>query len=80
MSVKPDGRAWTVREQIVEDPASGLTIQFEVMPDGEPRLRIFGNALPFGNREIVFDANGIEAGGGTVTAGLCKPSWLEFLG
>lgn len=75
--VKSDGKRWTVREQIIEDPASGLTFQFEVMPDGEPRLRIFGEGLPFGNREIFFDQNGEEAGGGTATAGLCRPSWLE---
>lgn len=76
MSVKPDGKMWEIREQIVEDPATGLTFQFEVMPNGEPRLRIFGSELPFGNREIVFDGNGEEAGGGTYT-GLCRPAWLE---
>jgi len=76
MALKPDGKPWTVREQIVEDLASGLTFQFEVMPDGEVRLRVYGDALPFGNREIIFDEKGAEAGAGTATAGLCRPAWM----
>lgn len=76
MPVKPDGKTWKVKEQIIEDPVSGLTIQFEVMPDGESRLRIYGDSLPLGNREIIFDADGHEAGGGCYT-GLCRPAWLD---
>ncbi len=76
MAIKPDGGMWTVREQIVEDPASGLTFQFEVTPDGKTRLRIFGESLPFGNREIIFDQDGIEAAAGTATSGLCRPAWM----
>lgn len=68
-------KEWTVKEQIIEEPALGMTIQFEVMPDGKPRLRFFGENMPYGNREIVFDGCGVEAGGGTFTAGLCKPTW-----
>lgn len=79
MSLKPNAQEWTVQEQIVEDEASGLTLQFEVNPDGTPRLRIYGPALPFGNREIVFDSDGIEAGAGTF-AGLCRPSWMTEIG
>jgi hypothetical protein len=77
MGIKQDARDWTIKEQIVEDEASGLTIQFEVVPDSTARyrLRIFGD-LPFGNREILFDAGGKEAGSGTALAGLCKPTWL----
>ena len=80
MATKPDWKPWSVREQIVEDAASGLTIQFEVYPDGSPRLRIFGDCIPFGNREIVFDSNGEEAGAGTFTSGLCRPAWLDRVG
>jgi hypothetical protein len=77
MPVKPDGKPWTIREQIIEDRVTGLTFQFEIMPDGEPRFRIFGKALPFGNREIIFDDEGAEAGSGTATSGLCRPAWME---
>lgn len=55
----------------------GLTFQFEVVPDDKDvpyRLRIFGD-LPFGNREILFDRHGIANGGGTLLAGICKPTW-----
>ena len=77
MPVKPDGKPWTIREQIIEDLVLGMTFQFEVMPNGEPRFRIFGKALPFGNREIIFDDEGTEAGSGTATSGLCRPAWME---
>jgi len=65
-----------IREQVFTDRASGLTFQFEVMPDGEVRLRVFGEALPLGNREYFFNENGAKAGSGTYT-GLCRPAWLE---
>lgn len=79
MAVKPNGAAWTIREQIVEDPASGLTFQFLVTTaaDAPYKLKVFGDGLPFGNREIVFDAEGREAGAGTLLAESCAPSWLQ---
>jgi hypothetical protein len=77
MALKPDGKTWAIREQIIEDRVTDLTFQFEVMPDGEMRFRIFGKSLPFGNREIIFDEDGTEAGSGTATAGLCRPAWIQ---
>lgn len=76
MSLKPDAKRWEIREQVFEDPASGMTFQFEIMPDGEPRFRVFGEALPFGNREYFFNAKGEQNGTGTATSGLCRPSWM----
>jgi len=80
MALKPDGQVWMVREQIIEDPVSGLTIQFEVVEtgfdDGRFRLRLFGD-LPYGNREFIFDASGSEVGAGVALADLCRPSWLR---
>jgi hypothetical protein len=78
VTLKPNGSDWKVKEQIIDDLASGLTIQFEVAPDGEPRLRIYGELLPFGNREIQFHRDGTLAGAGTAT-GICRPSWLSSL-
>ena len=75
MSIKPNGQSWVVREQVFDDPATGMTFQFEVTPDGEPRLRIFGN-VPFGNREFVFNTAGVKTGSGTATRGLCRPAWM----
>ena len=76
MALKPDGKPWTIREQVFTDRVSGLTFQFELMPDSEPRLRVFGDALPCGNREYFFNEAGVKAGSGTAT-GLCRPAWLE---
>ena len=78
MAVKPSGRLCEIREQIIEDPVSGLTFQFLLVPDSDApvRLRVFG-ALPHGNREFLFDHNGQEAGAGTAFSGTCRPSWLR---
>jgi hypothetical protein len=76
MPVKPNGCLCTIREQIVEDLASGLTLQFECN-DGKTRLVIAGKALPFGNREILFDAEGREAAAGTLLGEFRKPTWLK---
>jgi hypothetical protein len=79
MPLKHDAKPWTIREQIINDPVSGLSFQFEVMPDGEMRFRVFGK-LSHGNREFIFDERGNEAGAGTAVAGLCRPSWLQRVG
>lgn len=78
MSIRPNAREWTIREQIIEDPVTGLTIQFETVPDDADspyRLRIFG-AGKFGNRELLFGPSGQRTGSGTFL-GLCKPTWLN---
>ena len=79
MGLKDGARDWTIKEQIIEDPVSGLAIQFEVMPDGDRRLRLFGSSLRFGNRELVFNEGGKMAGSGTHLAGHCKPAWLDVV-
>ena len=78
MAVKPNAGMCAINEQIIEDAVSGLTFQFISMPDSDApaRLRIFGN-LPHGNREILFDKNGNEAGGGTAFFDSCRPTWLS---
>jgi hypothetical protein len=78
MALKPKGMQWKIMEQIIEDLPTGLTFQFAVVddPDGPFRLRIYGD-VPFGNREIIFGAGGERTGGGTATAGACRPSWLQ---
>jgi len=76
MPLKPNGQVCKVREQIVEDAASGLVLQFECT-GGKMRLVIAGRALPFGNREILFDAEGKEAAAGTLLGEFRKPTWLK---
>lgn len=65
-----------IKEQIIEDLASGLTLQFEARDDGTCNLKIYGN-LPFGNRDFLFEPSGELGATGTATAGLCRPSWLK---
>jgi hypothetical protein len=76
MPLKPKGALCQVREQIIEDQASGLTLQFEC-DDGRLRLLIAGDHLRIGNREILFDQEGREAGAGTLVGEFRRPSWLK---
>lgn len=78
MAIKPNAEMFSVKEQIIEDPISGLTFQFVYIEgsDAPFRLKIYGD-LPNGNREILFDKNGDEAGAGTLFAKSCAPSWLR---
>jgi hypothetical protein len=76
MPLKPNGALCQVREQIIEDRASGLTLQFEC-DDGRLRLVIAGDHMRFGNREILFDHQGREAGAGTLVGEFRKPSWIK---
>jgi hypothetical protein len=76
MAIKPNGALCAILEQIIEDPASGLTFQFERMPDGRTRLCVFGD-LPLGNREFIFDEQGALGATGTALVDQCRPSWLK---
>ena len=76
MPLKPNGALCQVREQIIEDRASGLTLQFECA-DGRLRLVIAGHRMNAGQREILFDDQGREAGAGTLIGEFRRPSWLK---
>lgn len=76
MPLKPNGSLCQVREQIIEDMASGLILQFECN-GGRTRLVIAGNHLSPGHREILFDAEGREVGAGTLVGEYRRPSWLK---
>ena len=76
MPLKPNGALCQVREQIIEDRASGLTLQFECA-EGRLRLVIAGQHLNVGQREILFDDQGREAGAGTLIGEFRRPSWLK---
>jgi hypothetical protein len=47
-----------IRAQIIQDPATGLTIQVEVASDGTSRVHLFGECLECGNRSFAFDTAG----------------------
>ena len=69
---KPNVKIVGIREQVIEDKATGLTIIFEVVSSGEGRIRLRGSILPFGNRDFQFDSNGELIGTGTGLAGCGK--------
>lgn len=76
MALKPNAELCQIREQILEDPASGLTLQFERWDDGRTAIRLYGK-FPFGNRMFIFNSDGTEGGAGTATDGACRPTWLR---
>lgn len=78
MTVKPNAQSFKIKEQIIRDPLSGLTFQFECMPETDApfRLKIFGD-FPHGNREILFDIEGNEAGAGVAIGHSCSANWIK---
>lgn len=76
MPIKPNAGNCAIKEQIIEDAATGLTLLFEC-DNGRARLVIAGKSLPYGNREIHFDHEGKEAGAGTLVGNFRRPSWLK---
>lgn len=54
-----------IKEQVINDLVTELTLIFRVTPSGEARLHILGDNLPFGNRDFQFDKAGKFAGTGT---------------
>ena len=76
MPLKPNGASCKIKEQIVEDAASGLILQFECGKKST-RLVIASGQLPFGNRQIIFDEEGKQVGAGTLVGKFRRPSWLK---
>ena len=76
--MKPDGRAGTVKEQIIEDPVLGMTLQISVSAKGVTKLIILGN-FPLGNREHLFYPDGSHMGAGTYLTHCPIPNWLQLV-
>ena len=75
MPIKPLASLCRIREQIVEDLPSGLTLQFEAF-EGGVRLTIAGKSIA-ANREVVFDAEGGAVKTGPSRHAFRRPSWLH---
>jgi len=76
MAIKPEAKDCVIKEQIIEDGVTGLTLQFDALSDGTTRLNIIGD-LEMGNRSFIFNKQGEEAGAGTALGGTPRPSWLK---
>ena len=74
MPVKPHAEPCRIREQIIEDLPSGLTLVFEAF-EGGMRMLIRGRMLRGGTRELVFDAHGSLVRVATYE-GEWPPRWL----
>jgi hypothetical protein len=75
MPIKPLAGLCHIREQIVEDLPSGLTLQFEAF-EGGVRLTIAGKSLQ-SSREIVFDTEGGAVKTEASQHAFRRPSWLH---
>jgi hypothetical protein len=68
--LRPNAKTVKIKEQVINDLATGLTLIFEVTPSGEEaRVRLIGPALPFGNRDFQFNKEGELVGAGTGLSG-----------
>lgn len=70
--IKPKAKAIKIKEQCTNDLPTGLMLIFRATPNGEARLHLIGEALPFGNRDFQFDMKGGLVGTGTGLEGVNK--------
>ena len=54
-----------IREQVIVDISSDITIEFKGRDDGEFRMLLKSSTLLLGNREFQFDGDGNYVGAGT---------------
>ena len=63
---QPKARHLRIKEQMINDEASGLLLILSVAPSGrEYRIQLVGDYLPFGNRDFQFNQDGELVGRGT---------------
>ncbi len=67
--LKRDAKTLRIKEQMINDLVTGLTVILRVTPGGEARIEISGDILPFGNRSLQFDVDGRLVGTGTSVGG-----------
>ena len=65
--LKLNAKTLNIKEQVIPDLVTGMTLIFRVASNGESRLHIQGDKLPFGNRDFQFDKDGVLAGTGCGT-------------
>ena len=70
--LKKDAKTLYIKEQLINDLATGLTVIFRVTTNGEARFHLLGDSLPFGNRDFQFDTEGRLIGTGTGVRNCCK--------
>jgi len=66
--LKPNAKTVKLKEQVINDRSTGLMMIFRLTPNGESRLHLMGEILPFGNRDFQFNKDGELVGRGTGTS------------
>ena len=75
-TLKPGGKTFQLKEQIIEDPVTGLTLWIRKAGPSWT-LTLIGDCLEFGNRDLNFSAEGELVGAGTAVCCSPKASWLK---
>ena len=70
--LKVNAQTLKIKEQLINDLVTGLTLIFRVAPNGEAQLQLLGDNLPFGNRDFQFNRDGELIGTGTGVRNCCK--------
>ena len=70
--LKLNAQTLQIKEQLINDLVTGLTLIFRVTPNGEASLQLLGDNLPFENRDFQFDRDGRLTGTGTGVRSCCK--------
>jgi len=70
--LKQNAKTLHIKEQLIHDLVTGLTLVFRVAPDGESCIQLLGDNLPFGNRDFQFGKDGKLVGTGTGVRNCCK--------
>ena len=69
--LKQNAQTLQIKEQIINDLVTELTLIFRAFPNGEAQLQLLGDNLPFGNRDFQFK-DGKLVGTGTGVKNCCK--------
>lgn len=72
---KEGNKIVTLREQIIFDAVTGLTIDIRATEIGGAEICVYGENIPFGNREFAFDETGIKYASGTATMPCPLPNY-----
>lgn len=70
--LKQNAKTLHIKEQLINDQVTGLTLIFQVTSGGEANLQLLGDNLLFGNRDFQFDTGGRLVGTGTGVRSCCK--------
>lgn len=75
ITIKENAKTLKIKEHTIWEDSCGLTIEFivnENTPECPYRIKLYGDVLKFGNRQLEFGLDGINNGGGTCLQEACS--------